>query len=71
MKVSSNKSSKKSSVKSDAKPLGNKENKPRFSVEEISNGFIVEKSRQDENYNYKCVKTYHEKNPLAEVEKKK
>jgi hypothetical protein len=39
--------------------------KPTFRVEEISNGFVVEKSWYDGD-KYHCVKKYSETNPLED-----
>jgi len=67
MKIKSNKSSYKSSVKSNKPEIGqDMSEKPRYTVEEISNGFILEKSYTDKSGKYCCVKTYHETNPLEE-----
>lgn len=66
MKIKSNKASVKSSVKSD-KVISGKDTaeKPRYTVEEISNGFILEKSWYD-GKKYHCIKKFHETNPLEE-----
>lgn len=44
------------------------ETKPRYSVEEIENGYIVEKSWTNKDGRYCCTKTYYEENPLEEME---
>lgn len=69
MKIKSNKSITKSTVKS-SKPGGDMSQKPRYTVEPISNGFILEKSYYDKSGKYCCVKTYHEKNPLEDENEK-
>lgn len=40
----------------------------RIEVEEVSNGFIktVVTSREGENYEYSCIKSIHEDNPMEE-----
>lgn len=70
MKISSNKSkgSKSKKVQSSkdiVESTRSTENKPRYSVEEISNGYIVEKSWSDDK-GYHNSKTYSETNPLEE-----
>lgn len=67
MKISTNKSKAGSSVKSE-RYTSNEDtsNKPRYSVEPISNGFILEKSWCDKVGKYHCVKRYHETNPLED-----
>lgn len=66
MKSYSNKSAKaKSKVVKTTKDIGSKDtaSKPSYRVEEISNGFVVEKSWSDQK-GYHCSKTYSETNPL-------
>lgn len=65
MKSYSNKSKKKSSVSSGKAQSKETGEKPRYTVEEISNGFLLEKSWFD-GQKYHCVKTYHEENPLED-----
>lgn len=73
MKVTSNKAkSSTKSVKTDKYISGSDTaTKPRYQVEEISNGFILEKSWCDEKGKYHCVKKYHETNPLEEETEEK
>jgi len=66
MKIKSNKSSAKSQVKSNKPEGGDMSQKPRYTVEPISNGFILEKSYYDKSGKYCCEKTYRETNPLEE-----
>jgi hypothetical protein len=65
MKAYTNKSKKKSSASSGKVATKETGEKPRYSVEEISNGFILEKSWYD-GQKYHCIKKYHEKNPLED-----
>lgn len=61
MKVSSNKKSSKAKVSTNKSETGHSENKANYSIQEISNGFIVEKSWSESkpDYKYHCVKTYY------------
>jgi hypothetical protein len=52
------------SVKSESSDSSTKKTKPRYEVEQITNGYIVTKSWTDENYNYKSERTYYEENPI-------
>lgn len=65
MKISSNKK-KGNSVKSSgivAQKIA-ESNDERYSIQKISNGYIIEKSWTDKNGGYQCTKTYSEKNPI-------
>lgn len=69
MKVSSNKSKNKSkTVKTTRDTVSNYQTKPRFSVEPIKNGFLVEKSWTDKDGRYNSEKNYSETNPLDSEE---
>ncbi len=75
MKVSSNKSKSKSkSVKSskgeNTISSSSSENKPRYGVEQITNGFIIDKSWSDKDGRYHSTKTYSETNPLDKEDTK-
>lgn len=63
MKVKTNKSKSSPKVKSNSGSVS-MESKPRTSIEEIENGFIVEKTYTDKNGKYCCEKTYYKEDPL-------
>lgn len=72
MKISTNKSQKAPVAKSERYASDeDTSTKPRYTVEQISNGFILEKSWCDKVGKYHCVKRYHETNPLEDEENDK
>jgi hypothetical protein len=70
MKVRTNAKSKpkKSSDKNDNPNVQNTEKNPRYSIRQISNGWIANKSWQDEKGNYKEEEVYHKENPIKDTQ---
>lgn len=75
MKISSNKSKKTVSVKSSSALKSiirdkTPDNRESYSIRQIKNGWLIDKSWCDEKGNYKSETIYSETNPLDELTEK-
>lgn len=61
--VKRKKSTKESSDKNDNPSIPNTEKNPRYDIRQISNGWIVTKSWNNEKNEYKSEEIYHENKP--------
>jgi hypothetical protein len=63
VKSGSSKKTKKTEASPDNKSIPNTENNPRYTIRQISNGWLVDKSWSDKDGKYHSEEIYHENKP--------